>query len=252
MGFVFAFYQAVLVVLFTSGAIKLWRPDSAAQALGIVGFVRRAPVKNALVWRRLQARVLGGIEIAIGSAGLVGQYLLPAETVWIITPSAASVAIHIGFFAFIVRLGRADPSAACGCFGAASEPPGFPHRLAVASSAFVSAVVSVLLVLNGAGIRANDSATWLSLDLIEHTRTSPLLTLIHVLVVGVLAYLLAAGPTLLGGVHHAVSSARSPADSGSGSHTFHLNSQALLRLEPSDTTIDLTNHQHPTTSHTLL
>src|SRR5712691_8590554 len=115
--------SALLVV---SGAAKLARPDPASRALTSAG----------LPGRRLTARALGAVEVAIGGACLAAPG--PAS-------ATAMAALYAAFALFLVRLMTVGtPVSSCGCLGAAEVPPAILHVLlnVIAASAGVLAAVA--------------------------------------------------------------------------------------------------------------
>ena len=100
--------SALLVV---SGAAKLARPDPASRALTSAG----------LPGRRVTARALGAVEVALGATCLAAPG--PAS-------AAAMAALYGAFALFLVRLMTVGtPVSSCGCVGAAESPPTVLHVL---------------------------------------------------------------------------------------------------------------------------
>ena len=100
------------LVLVVSGIGKLVDPWPAT------GAMRDAGLPVPFRGRAVGGRALGAAEIAVGLAGL-------AVPEW--WAAAGIAVVYAGFAAFVLRLRRRDEHVGCGCFGAASTPPGRAH-----------------------------------------------------------------------------------------------------------------------------
>ena len=117
------------LVLVVSGIGKLVDPWPAT------GAMRDAGLPVPFRGRAVGGRALGVAEITVGLAGLA----VPAW--W----AAAGVAlVYAGFAAFVVRLRGRDEHAGCGCFGAASTPPGRVHLFLNLTATAVGIAVAAL------------------------------------------------------------------------------------------------------------
>lgn len=119
------------LVLVVSGMQKLVSPGPAATAMVSAGLAlpRRAQTATGIA--------LGAAEIAVGLVALA------VPTWW---AAALLAATYAGFAAFVVRLRATDATAGCGCFGAASTPPGRAHvavNLVAAATAAGIAIAGV-------------------------------------------------------------------------------------------------------------
>lgn len=117
---------AVLVI---SGLQKVGAPAAAADAM------RDARLPIPFRGRAVTGVALGLVEATIGIAALA-------------VPHRAALAALGAFYAaltiFVLRLRRTDGSAGCGCFGAASTPPGVAHLVSNSVAALVAAVATVV------------------------------------------------------------------------------------------------------------
>lgn len=107
------------LVLVVSGIQKLLAPAAAAAAM--------ADARLPVPWRGRAATgiALGAVEIATGALALAVPHRLAA--VWL-------GVFYLALGGFVLLLRSRDSAAGCGCFGAATTPPGTAH-----------------LVLNGVG-----------------------------------------------------------------------------------------------------
>lgn len=117
-------FWVVCAVLVAAGASKVLDPSSTGATLGALG----------LPGGTTAARVLGGIEVVLGMAGLaVGGRAV-----------AVGVAAAYAAFAVIVAVARRRELPSCGCFGARSAPPSPVHVAVNVVSAVVAAVAAAL------------------------------------------------------------------------------------------------------------
>lgn len=117
------------LVLVVSGVQKLVAPAPAATAMRDAGLPARGPLAGAT-----PGIALGAAEVAVGLVALaVPQW-------W---AAAALAVVYAGFAAFVLRLRRTDATAGCGCFGAASVPPGRAHVVVNIASAVTAAAIAV-------------------------------------------------------------------------------------------------------------
>ena len=126
------FIGSALLVM--AGTLKAVHPEPAARALPVLGLRPRPGV----------ARVIGGIEIAIGAAALaVGS-----------APTALLVAlVYVGFAGFVaVAMLGPERVSTCGCFGDTSAPPGWTH---VAINLSLAAVAGAGIVNPPGGVAAS-------------------------------------------------------------------------------------------------
>lgn len=124
-------FHVLALVLVVSGLQKLVSPVPAADALVSAGL----PIPRRR--RALAGRVLGAGETAVGFAALGVPH--PATAALLATAYA-------GLAAFVVWLRRVDADAGCGCFGAASAPPGTAHLVLNLAGVLVAATVAASTV----------------------------------------------------------------------------------------------------------
>lgn len=100
------------LVLVVSGIQKLVAPQAASAAM--------ADAHLPLPWRGRVATgiALGAVETATGIAALAVPH--PLAAVWL-------GVFYLSLFGFVLLLRSRDADAGCGCFGAASTPPGTAH-----------------------------------------------------------------------------------------------------------------------------
>lgn len=119
------------LVLVVSGIQKLVAPSAAAAAM--------ADARLPLPWRGRPATgvALGAIEVATGVLALAVPNRLAAA--WL-------GAFYLALGGFVLLLRARDADAGCGCFGAATTPPGTAHlvlNVAAAATAFGIAAAGV-------------------------------------------------------------------------------------------------------------
>lgn len=95
-------------VLLVSGASKVAQPGGVAGAIGSLGL-------NAPRW---SGRLLGVVEIGLGTAGLTRS-----GWVW----SALVATAYVGFGIVVIALIRRGGAESCGCFGEIASPPSGVH-----------------------------------------------------------------------------------------------------------------------------
>jgi hypothetical protein len=100
------------LVLVVSGIQKLVAPSAAAAAM--------ADARLPLPWRGRPATgiALGAVEVATGALALAVPNRLAAA--WL-------GAFYLALAGFVLLLRSRDADAGCGCFGAATSPPGTAH-----------------------------------------------------------------------------------------------------------------------------
>lgn len=104
-----AFHAVGSLLLVVSGVAKLVFPHPATRFLGGAGLSDRVSI----------ARALGGVELAVGLAGLSVGGPIPAMT----------VAVVYTVFALVVLRAIGRGSASCGCFGRVDSPPSMVHAV---------------------------------------------------------------------------------------------------------------------------
>jgi hypothetical protein len=119
------------LVLVVSGIQKVVSPSAAAAAM--------ADARLPLPWRSRPGTgiALGAVEIATGAVALAVPNRLAAA--WL-------GAFYLALAGFVLLLRSRDADAGCGCFGAATTPPGTAHlilNVAAAVTAFAIAVAGV-------------------------------------------------------------------------------------------------------------
>lgn len=119
------------LVLVISGVQKLVAPRAAAAAM--------ADARLPVPWRGHPATgvALGAVETATGVAALAVPH--PIAAAWL-------GVFYLALAGFVLLLRSRDADAGCGCFGAASSPPGTAHLLlngVAAVTAFTIASVGV-------------------------------------------------------------------------------------------------------------
>ena len=121
----------VALVLVVSGIQKLVAPRAAASAMADA----RLPLLGR--GRPVMGIVLGGVEAATGVLALAVPHRLAAAWLGV---------FYLALAGFVVLLRSRDADAGCGCFGAASTPPGTAHLVlngVAAATAFAIAVAGV-------------------------------------------------------------------------------------------------------------
>ncbi len=119
------------LVLVVSGVGKLILPQPAADAM------RDAGLPIPFRGRPATGIALGTVEASVGLLALA------VPTWW---AAVALGAVYVAFALFVLRLRAQDGTAGCGCFGAASAPPGTAHLVldvVAAATAFVTAALGV-------------------------------------------------------------------------------------------------------------
>lgn len=130
MAILIGVFHTLLVVLAVSGTHKLLRPTPASAALRSASLV---PGQKSNLNRnsRRMARAVGLTEIAVAVQGLAVPQMAPETDVGAALNAASAdvVALTFGIFIlFVAHLRVVDPDAGCGCFGAATAPPGRTHQ----------------------------------------------------------------------------------------------------------------------------
>lgn len=130
------------LVLVVSGIGKMLSPGPAARAMA------DAALPMPFRGRRFTGVALGVVETAVGLVALA------VPTWWAAT---ALGAFYVALALFVLRLRATDGTAACGCFGASSTPPGTAHLVlntGGACAAFVIAALGVpdIVDIVGAGV----------------------------------------------------------------------------------------------------
>ena len=120
------------LVLVVSGFGKLAQPAPAATAMRDAGL----PVP-------FRGRAASGIALGVVEAS-IGLVALAVPTWW---SAAALGGFYAALAAFVVRLRSIDGDAGCGCFGAASTPPGIAHLVLNSVAAVVGFVVALVTSL---------------------------------------------------------------------------------------------------------
>lgn len=153
------------LVLVVSGVQKLVTPAAAAAAM--------ADARLPMPWRGrpVTGFVLGAVEVTTGAAAIAVPHRLAAA--WL-------GAFYLALAGFVVLLRSRDADAGCGCFGAASTPPGGAH-----------------LVLNGvAAVTALAIAIAGVPDIVDVVDDGVLVAVAYVLLLGVGASVLLVAPAL--------------------------------------------------------
>lgn len=118
------------LVLVVSGFGKLAQPAPAANAM-----------RDAALPVPFRGRPVSGVALGVVEAS-VGLVALAVPTWWAATMLGA---FYAALAAFVLRLRSVDGDAGCGCFGAASTPPGTAHLVLNT----VAAVVAVVAAASG-------------------------------------------------------------------------------------------------------
>lgn len=119
------------LVLVVSGIQKLLAPSAAAAAM--------ADARLPVPWRgrRITGIALGAVETATGVVALAVPHALAAAWLGV---------FYLALAGFVLLLRSRDADAGCGCFGAASTPPGAAHLVlngVAAVTAFAIAIAGV-------------------------------------------------------------------------------------------------------------
>lgn len=149
MTLVLGMFHIVVLALGISGFDKLLAPAPAGAALMAARLVPgTGPVRHRT--GDLMARTLGLVEVAVASAAF-GVPILPAGLevrAATITATIGVAALFGGFTWFAIRLASIDSSAGCGCFGAASAPPGPLHIVLNLVAIAIGAATSLAVVIS--------------------------------------------------------------------------------------------------------
>ncbi len=187
------FFHAVFVLLTASGGLKLIRPAASSRALRsaqLLPMGRRSLARSA-------GRSLGGIEVVVGLVGLLGAAWAAPDVALLGTTSA----LFAGFNLFLIRLRRIDASADCGCFGDSGVgvqggSSGRWHLWLNGVTALMVGLAAGLAVLSpGLAVQAP-----LLVTMAELASESLLSAASYSVLVATLAWLMAVGPGLLGGL----------------------------------------------------
>lgn len=119
------------LVLVVSGIQKLVAPRASAAAM--------ADARLPVPWRGrpVTGLALGAVEVVTGAIAIVVPHALAAAWLGV---------FYLGLAGFVLVLRSRDSDAGCGCFGAASTPPGTAHlvlNVVAAATAFVIAAAGV-------------------------------------------------------------------------------------------------------------
>ena len=125
--FVTALVGLAALFLVASGYSKVWRPLPTARAL----YAADLPSGFRLV------RLLGGLEVVVGSAAL----FLPSDARIAFAAAAVLYAAFGGFLAWALAAGKTLKS--CGCLGGTDVPPSWTHAGANLVLALALAIASV-------------------------------------------------------------------------------------------------------------